>query len=375
MIYLDNNATTEPLPSVRTEIIEYLSGKWGNPSSAHAFGLQAKVGLDRARSAVARLVGAEPETVIFTGSATEAINTGMLSALRSRPAKRRIVTAATEHSAVIAMGRAQEAAGYELFLVPPLATGQIDPSRLAQAINDETAVVSIMWANNETGVINAIPEIAALCRQRGVLFHCDAVQAAGKVPIDLQALPVDYLSLSAHKIHGPKGVGALIVAPGAPFSPLLYGGHQEKDRRGGTENMPAIAGFAQAAILAATELPQRTAHVAALRDRLEARILAEVPGTVVNGQGAPRLPNTANIGFSGVDSDTLVSLLDQRGVCVSSGSACLADAVAPSHVILAMTGSYQKASEAIRFSLSPLNTAMEIDQAVIAVADAVRSLR
>ena len=356
-------------------MITYLVESWGNPSSAHAFGLQAKAGMDRARSAVAALVGAESDQVVFTGSATEANNTAILSALRAAPLKRRIVSSSTEHSAVITMGRAQESSGYELVLLPPLASGVVDLNALSNAINSDTALVSIMWANNETGVINPVADIAALCRQRGVLFHCDAVQAAGKLPIDLQAIPVDYLSISAHKIHGPKGVGALIVAPRAPFTPMLYGGHQETGRRGGTENVPAVMGFAKAANLASTELLHRTQHVAVLRDRLESRILAEVPGACVNGFGAPRLSNTTNIGFAGIDSDTLVSLLDQRGICVSSGSACLSDAVSPSHVILAMTGSYSKASEAIRFSLSHLNTETEIEHAIEAVKQAVSSLR
>lgn len=375
MIYLDNNATTEPLPPVRAVMMEYLAENWGNPSSAHTHGLKAKAGMDRARSAVAALVCAESDQVVFTGSATEANNTAILSALRAAPLKHRIVSSSIEHSAVITMGRAQESSGYELILLPPLASGVVDISALDNAINTDTALVSIMWANNETGVINPIAEIAALCRQRGVLFHCDAVQAAGKLPIDLQAIPVDYLSISAHKIHGPKGVGALIVAPRAPFTPMLYGGHQENGRRGGTENVPAVMGFAKATSLAAAELSHRAQHVAVLRDRLESRILTEVPGAGVNGLGAPRLSNTTNIGFAGIDSDTLVSLLDQRGVCVSSGSACLSDAVTPSHVILAMTGSYQKASEAIRFSLSHLNTEAEIEQAIEAVKQAVGCLR
>lgn len=375
MIYLDNNATTEPLDPVRAEMLEFLTRKWGNPSSAHAFGLEARAGLDRARSAVARLVGAESDMVVFTSSATEANNTAILSALHAAPNKRRLVTAATEHSAVISLGRAQEAAGYEMILVPPQPSGLIDISNLAAQINDQTALVSIMWANNETGVINPIPEIAALCRERRVPFHCDAVQAAGKLPLDLRAVPIDYLSLSAHKIHGPKGVGALIVAPSARFTPLLYGGHQENGRRGGTENLPAIMGFAKAAAMAATEMTARTINITALRDRLERGIIANVPGTIIHGKGVPRLPNTTSLGFPGLDSDTLVSLLDQRGVCVSSGSACLSDALAPSHVILAMTGSYQQASEVIRFSLSHLNTAAEIDQAIAAVTDSLRSLR
>jgi cysteine desulfurase len=375
VIYFDNNATTEPLPAVRTEMLEFLTTKWGNPSSSYAFGLEAKAAIDRARRTVADLVGAEPEMVMFTGSATEANNTAIWSSLRAAPDKRRIVTAATEHSAVITMSRAQETAGYELVLVAPRPSGVVDARSVAEKINNDTALVSIMWANNETGVINPIAEIAALCRERAVPFHCDAVQAAGKIPIDLRTLPVDFLSLSAHKIHGPKGVGALIVGRGAHFVPMHYGGHQEGGRRGGTENVPAVMGFAKAAGLAQAELTQRAALAGALRDRLEQRILSEVTGASVNGQGAPRLPNTTNIGFDGIDSDTLVALLDQRGVCVSAGSACLSDAVAPSHVILAMTGSYQKASEAIRFSLSHLNTDGEVELAIEAIKDAVLSLR
>jgi cysteine desulfurase len=354
---------------------EYLAVKWGNPSSAHAFGLEAKTGMDRARNAVANLVCADPEMIVFTGSATEANNTAILSALRASPQKKRIVTASTEHSAVIAMGRAQESAGYELVLVPSLTSGQVDFRALKAAINAETALVSIMWANNETGVVNPITEISSLCREYGVPFHCDAVQAAGKLPIDLRSIQVEYLTISGHKMHGPKGVGALVVASNAPFSAMHYGGHQENGRRGGTENVPAISGFAFAARAAATEMADRGIRVAALRDKLERRLLAEVSGTEVNGLGALRLPNTSNIGFAGVDSDTLVALLDQRGVCVSSGSACLSDAITPSHVILAMTGSYQKASEAIRFSLSHLNTEAEIEYTIEAVKQAVASLR
>lgn len=353
----------------------YLTVKWGNPSSAYAFGLEAKVGMDVARSNVAALVGAEPMQIVFCGSATEANNTAIISALRSSSLKRQIVAAATEHSAVLTMGRAQEAAGCELVLVPPQASGMIDLEALAKAITPETVIVSVMWANNETGIVNPVGQVSELCRERGVLFHCDAVQAAGKVPIDLRLVQVDYLTLSGHKIHGPKGVGALVVGPSAPFTPMHYGGHQESGRRGGTENVPAVVGFGNAASAAAAELISRSRHVASLRDELERRVLAEISGTVVYGHGAPRLPNTANIGFAGVDSDTLVALLDQSGVCVSSGSACLSDAVTPSHVIFAMTRSYQKASEAIRFSLSHQNTAAEIALTIDAVKRSVARLR
>ncbi len=273
------------------------------------------------------------------------------------------------------MGKAQAEGGCEQVLIPPLPSGVVNLDALASAIDDRTALVSIMWANNETGVINPVEEVARLCQERGVFFHCDAVQAAGKVPINLREIAIDYLTLSAHKIHGPKGVGALVVARGAPFFAMHYGGHQEGGRRGGTENVPAIIGFACAARLALDNLASRASQVGALRDRLEKGILGNVPGTVVHGMGAPRLFNTTNIGFTGVDSDTLVSLLDQRGICVSSGSACLSDAVAPSHVIQAMTGSYENASEAIRFSLSYLNSAAEIESTITAVKEAVSSIR
>jgi cysteine desulfurase len=374
LIYLDNNATTEPLQEVQAAMLEFLQLKWGNPSSAHAFGADAKAGMDRARLQVANLVGADPNSLIFTASATEANNNAILSALRSNPGKRRIVTVATEHSSVITMVRAQESTGYDLVLVPPIACGVVDMKSLREAINDDTAVVSVMWANNETGVINPIEEIAEICRHRGIPFHCDAVQAAGKLPINLQRLELDYLSLSSHKIHGPKGVGALVIAPTSRFTPMLLGGHQENGRRGGTENVPAIVGFGRAATLAATEMNARATNVRTLRDRLEGMILSQIPGTVINGQGTDRLSNTTNIGFPGADSDTLVSLLDQNGVCVSSGSACLSDTVAPSHVILAMTGSYKSASEAIRFSLSHLNTLAEIDKAVEVLKKTVAAL-
>lgn len=375
MIYLDNNATTKPLPAVQAEMLEYLATKWANPSSAHSFGLEAKAGVDRARRAIADLVGTESGMVVFTGSATEANNTAILSAVRARPSRRQIVACATEHSAVLAMGQALEADGCKLVLVKPMATGIVNLAELSEVINPETALVSVMWANNETGVINPVAEIAALCRARAVPFHCDAVQAAGKIPIDLRSMPVDYLTLSAHKLHGPKGIGALVVASQAPFSPMHFGGHQENGRRGGTENVPAIMGFAKAASLALTDIATRASRVRELRDRLEQGILEAVAETVVYGMNAPRLPNTTNIGFNGIDSDTLVSLLDQRGICVSSGSACMSDSVAPSHVILAMTGSFQRASEAIRFSLSYLNSSEEIERAIAAVKDAVTYLR
>ncbi len=370
VIYLDNNATTRPAPEVIAAMQEYTLDHWGNPSSAHSHGLRAKAGVDRARREIADLVGVDPGMVTFTGSATEANNTAILSAIRAAQDKPHIVAGATEHSAVIAMASAQASNGYELVLVPPHASGAINVDALKMAIDHNTALVSVMMANNETGVLNPVTEVAAICRERNVRWHCDAVQAAGKVPLDFYAIGADYLTISAHKLHGPKGVGALIAAQNAPFAAMLLGGHQENGRRGGTENVAAIVGFGVAAVVASREMDARKSITTMLRDRLEQGILAAVPSANVNGSG-PRLPNTTNIGFPGIDSDTLVSLLDQQGICVSSGSACLSDAVAPSHVILAMTGSYQKASEAIRFSVSHLNTPKEIDQTIVVLKGAL----
>ena len=345
-------------------MLPYFGDKWGNPSSAHVAGLEAKVAVDIARRRVADLIRCEPNDVVFTSSATEATNTALRSALLRRPRKRKIIAGATEHSAVISFGHVASTLDLELVVVSVKPSGVIDLDALARAIDTETAAIAVMWANNETGVLNPVHEIAALCRQRGVLFHCDAVQAAGKIPVDLRALEADYVTLSSHKINGPKGAGALIARTNAPFTPLIWGGHQESGRRGGTENVPAIVGFGKAAALAAIGFEERNASVAAQRDYLEHKILAEIPGTYVNGAGAPRLPNTANIGFSGVDSEMIVNGLDRYRICVSSGSACLSDSLVPSHVVLAMTGSYRQAKEAVRFSLCHGITQSELDRVV-----------
>lgn len=339
----------------------YFAEEWGNPSSAHSFGLKADRAIEKARKQVASLVGVEGAQVLFTCSATEANNTALGAALAAPGKKKRILTTATEHSAVLTYCSAMSRHGTEVVIIPVLPSGVIDMLALQAALTSETAVVSVMWVNNETGVINPVDQIARLCLQRGVLFHCDAVQAAGKTPIDLRELQIDYLTVSGHKIFGPKGVGALILEPTAPFTPLLYGGHQENERRGGTQNVPAIVGFGKAAEFAVAERIPRTECSSQLRDELESRILSEIDGTYVNGKGAPRIPNTTNIGFEGRDSETLVSLLDQEAICVSSGSACLSDSVTPSHVVQAMTGSYERAGEAVRFSVSHLNTHEEID--------------
>ena len=367
MIYLDYNATTPLLPVVREAMEPYLGAQWGNPSSVHRLGRSAGMAVAQARQQVAAMVGAQTSEVIFTGSATEANNTALAAALAAGgSARRRIVTVATEHSAVLACCSALASRGAQVSLVPVLGTGVVDMQALERALAPDTAVVSVMWANNETGVLHPVEAVARLCADRKVLFHCDAAQAAGKLAINLAGLPLHYLTVSAHKLYGPKGIGALVIRAGSPYTPLLVGGHQEEDRRGGTENVPAIAGFGRAAEVAAGELNSRAARVGELRDELERLILAEIPGSYVNGAGAPRIANTTNLGFSGIDAESLVKLLDGEGICVSAGSACLAHSPTPSHVVQAMTGSYAKAGEAVRFSLSHLNTLAEV-RAVVAV--------
>ena len=353
----------------------YFADEWGNPSSAHSFGLKAHQAINRARAQVALLVGVEARQIVFTCSATEANNTALSAAVQARDKKGKIVTTATEHSAVLNFCSAVARRDVEVQIVPVLSSGVVDVAALSEALTPDTAVLSMMWANNETGVVNPVEHVSELCRQRGILFHCDAVQAAGKLPIDLRDLSIDYLTISAHKLFGPKGAGALVLGHQTPFTAMLYGGHQENDRRGGTENVPAIVGFGRAAELAKAEQPFWSERVRGLRDELESRILAEIPGTYLNGSNIPRIANTTNIGFEGLDSETLVSLLDQEGVCVSSGSACLSDSITPSHVVQAMTGSYQKAGEAIRFSLSHLNDIRDLEKVLGCLKRVVSTLR
>lgn len=348
---------------------------WGNPSSSYTFGSKLKAEMEAARRSVARLVNANASEVIFTGSATEADNTALNGALVAQPGKRHIITSAVEHSAVLNHCTFLESQGVRVTRLPVDEEGLLDLAVFDAAFADDTALVSLMWANNETGVLFPVAEIAARCRAHGVPFHCDAVQAAGKLPIDFKTVPVDYLSLSAHKLGGPKGVGALIVRKGAPFQPYLHGGHQEKGRRGGTENVAGIVGFGRAAELATKEIADYATRVAPLRDRLEQGILNAVPESERNGHSTERLANTTSITFSGVEAEALLLLLDQAGVCASAGSACLADSDEPSHVIRAMKPQSAAARQMIRFSLGKETTTDEVDVAVKAVASAVSRLR
>ena len=372
MIYLDYNATTPVLSEVRDAMLPYLSDEWGNPSSTYRFGSKLKGVMERAREQVADLIGAKStREIIFTCSGTESNNTAIHSAIMAQPKKRHIVTSQVEHSSVLTYCRyLEQYHGYRITYLPVDHEGLLSMTDLENAITANTALVSLMWANNETGVLFPVAEIAALCRYRGLLYHCDAVQAVGKMNVDLSSFPCDYLSLTGHKIGAAKGVGALYIHRAAPFVPMLHGGHQERSRRGGTENVASIAGLGAAASIALEKLPYYESSVRTLRDSLEEGVLKTIPGTECNGHKELRLANTTNIAFSGIESEALLILLDQAGVFASSGSACLADSPDPSHVIAAMKSGLT-ARQSVRFSLSP-DTPHEASEAVPRILHSIR---
>ena len=352
----------------------YFTTDWGNPSSSYKFGSKLKTVIETAREKVADLIGAHPREMIFTSCATESNNAAIHAALKALPGKRHIITSAVEHSSVLNYCMALEKEGYRVTYLPVNRDGSLKLADLENAIADETAVVSLMWANNETGVLFAVKEIAEICRSRGVLYHCDAVQAAGKIEIDVRKIPIDYLSLTGHKFHAPKGIGALYVRRKTPISPYLHGGHQERGLRGGTESVPLIVGMGKAAQLARKHLPDYDKKVRPLRDKLEDGILNSIPNTELNGHKTLRLANTSNITFHGIESEALLILLDREGICASSGSACLADSDEPSHVIKAMKPDSTASQQMIRFSLDVDNSQEEIRETVAAVQSCVRTL-
>lgn len=364
MIYLDQNATTSVTPEVLDAMMPYLTSEWGNPSSAYKFGAKLKSVIETAREQVAELIGAHPMDVIFTSCGTESNNAAIAAALKANSGKRHIVTSSVEHSSVLNYCMTLEKDGYRVTCLPVDRDGLLKLDDLESAITNQTALVSLMWANNETGVLFPIERIAEICRSRGVLYHCDAVQAAGKVEIDVRKVPADYLSLTGHKFHAPKGVGALYVRRKAPFSPYIHGGHQERNRRGGTESVPLIVGMGKAAELARKHLPYYEKKVRPLRDKLEEGILSSIPGTELNGHKTQRIANTSNITFHGIESEALLILLDKEGICASSGSACLADSDEPSHVIKAMKAHSAASRQMIRFSLSETNTLTELEKTI-----------
>jgi len=375
MIYLDHNATTPIVPEVLEAMMPYFTTEWGNPSSAYKYGAKVKSVIELARVQVAELIGAQSREVIFTSCATESNNAAIHAALKANPNKRHIITSAVEHSSVLNYCMALEKEDYRVTYLPVDRDGLLKLADLENTIADETSVVSLMWANNETGVLFPVKEIAEICRSRGVLYHCDAVQAAGKIEMDVRQLPVDYLSLTGHKFHAPKGIGALYVRRKTPFSPLIHGGHQERNLRGGTENVPLIVGIGKAAELVRRHLPNYEKSVRPLRDRLEEGILSSIPDAELNGHQTQRLANTTNITFHGIESEALLILLDQEGVCASSGSACLADSDEPSHVIRAMKPESTASQQMIRLSLGEANSAAEIKATVIAVQQVAELLR
>ncbi len=359
--YLDNNATTRVAPEVVEAMVPFLTEFWGNPSSAYSFGHQVGKYIDEARAQVAALVNADPREIVFTSCGTESDNTAIHSALVTQPQKRHVVMTSVEHSANIHFGQFLQKQGYEVTFLPVDGEGLLDLAVVEKAIRPDTAIVSVMYANNETGVIFPIKEIAAICRSKGVPFHTDAVQTPGKIKLDVKDLDVDFLSLSAHKLHAPKGIGMLYVKKRTKFQPYLMGGHQERGRRGGTENVANIVAFGKAAQLAMARIDEENTRVRGLRDRLENTILATIPYTFRNGAKEPRLSNTSNIAFDFVEAEAILMLFDQVGICASSGSACTTGSLDPSHVLTAMGISAMRARGSIRFSLGIDNTTEDVD--------------
>ena len=375
MIYLDNNATTAIDPQVLDAMLPYLREQYGNPSSAYSFGKKVARAVDQAREQVASLVHCDPAEIVFTSCGTESDNTAIQSALWVDRDRRHIVTSKVEHSAINKQAEALARRGYEISWIDVDDRGLLDLAALEQAIRPDTAIVSLMWANNETGVLFPIEEIAAICRRKETIFHTDAVQAAGKVPIDLRNGSIQFLSLSGHKLHAPKGVGALYVNRRTRFTPFLIGGSQETKRRGGTENTASIVGLGKAAELATQHLVEENTRVKDLRDRFEGEVMRRIPGIQINGDREHRLPNTVNLAIEGADSEGLLILLDQKGVCCSAGSACTAGSLEPSHVLRAMGFSTERARASLRFSFGRFNTEEEVSAAVSILAAAVEKLR
>jgi cysteine desulfurase len=359
--YFDNNATTRVAPEVVDAMLPFLTEWWGNPSSAYRFGKEVAEHIEAARAGVAALINAEPKEVVFTSCGTESNNSALHSALASRPGKRHIVTTAVEHSAILNDCARLKRAGYDVTYLGVDGDGQIDLHLLDKAIRPDTAIVSVMWANNETGVVFPVEEIAAICQSHNVLFHTDATQVPGKLKIDIKQIGADFLSLSGHKLHAPKGVGMLCVRRGVKYEAYVMGGHQERGKRGGTENVASIVGFGRAAELAMAHLRDENTRVRALRDRLEDGILSGISNTIRTGAKEPRLLNTSNIAFEGVEGEAILMALDQLGICASSGSACTTGSLEPSHVLTSMGLKPSRARGCIRFSLGFYNTDEDVD--------------
>lgn len=373
-IYLDNNATTKVDEQVLSAMLPYLTLYYGNPSSMHHFGGQVSRAVKKAREQVATLLGAQPSEIIFTSCGSEGNNAAIRAAIAAQPEKRQIITTQVEHPAVLNVCKSLEKQGYTVTYLSVDGQGQIDLAELEAALTTGTALVSVMYANNETGVVFPIETIGELVKAYGAIYHVDAVQAVGKIPLNLQSSTIDLLTLSGHKIHAPKGVGALYVRRGTRFRPLLIGGHQERNRRAGTENVPGIVALGEAAALALSHLPE-VKKEKQLRDYLETQILRTIPNTVVNGSVLSRLPNTTNIGFKYIEGEAILLSLDQHGVCASSGSACTSGSLEPSHVLRALGLPYSVLHGSIRFSLSRYTTRSEVDRVLEILPGIIQRLR
>ena len=374
-IYFDNNATTAIAPEVREAILPYLGEFYGNPSSMHTFGGQVADAVENARETMANLLGANPDEIIFTSCGSESDNAAIWSAIQTQPEKRHLITTRVEHPAILSVMQHWERQGYRVTYLGVDNKGRLDLDEYAAALTPDTALASIMFANNEVGNIYPIQRMAEMAKEKGVLFHTDAVQAVGKTPIDLAHLPADMLSLSGHKLHAPKGIGVLYVRKGVRFRPFLRGGHQEKGRRAGTENVPYIVGLGAAASLAAEHMQEERVNVAMLRDRLEQGLLKLIPDCMVNGDVENRLPNTTNIAFKNVEGEAILLMLDRLGVCASSGSACTSGSLEPSHVLRAMGVPFTYAHGSIRLSLSRYSTQEEVDYVIENFPGVIKTLR
>lgn len=374
-IYLDNNATTKVDPEVVEAMLPYLTENYGNPSSMHTFGGGVGRAVKQARENVAALLGAEPSEIVFNSGGTEGDNAAIRAALQAQPDKRHIITTQVEHPAVLNLCKLLQKQGYRVTYLSVNRQGQLDLNELEEALTDNTALVSVMYANNETGVIFPVEEVGKRAKKHGALFHVDGVQAVGKIPINMKNSTIDMLTLSGHKMHSPKGIGALYVRKGVRFRPLIIGGGQERGRRAGTENVPAIVALGKAAELELLHLEEAGKRQKTLRDRLENAIIESVDECEINGGATQRLPNTTNIGFKYIEGEAILLLLNQHGICASSGSACSSGSLEPSHILRSMGVPYTTLHGSIRFSLSRYNTDADID-AVLAVLPAiVRRLR
>ena len=382
VIYLDNNATTRVDAEVFVAMQPFFCERYGNPSSIHRFGGSVAADIEKARCRVADLLGASfrdkdgiSTEIIFTSCGTEGDNAAINAALNAKPERKKIVTTCVEHPGILAYCKELSRRGYEVAYAPVDGRGRLDMEFMKKEVDENTAIVTVMWANNETGTIFPIAELVGLAHEKGALFHTDAVQAAGKVQIDVDGLDIDFLSISGHKLHAPKGVGALFVRRGLRFRPLIFGGHQERSRRAGTENVTSLIGLGKAFELAQTYLPVERLQLAELRDRLEKGVLERIPNVRINGDIENRLPNTASISFEYIEGESILMLLDRLNICASSGSACTTGSLEPSHVLRAMGLPYTAAHGTIRFSLSRFNTAAEIDKVIEALPPIIAQLR